>query len=816
MVDAVQSIDANQPAYVPPPPPPPPPAPDPNAWNDALAASGSTGGTPQSLLTEQTGQGDPNCLENASNIAQDGRDEIIFLKDTGSDSPGTGHVVVQNLETGVIRDPSALGGQATAPNLNTYLANVNAINPNSQYSVEGTAPASQVHTILSLPQSQRAAYIAENAPQLARIQNDLFAQPGDIEMGNITPGNLQTAVGLLYAAPIAGGAALSAAGRAALSAGAGILQTGAYTGAVPFIAIAQAAGLISTNGGAQPPSIHAPVKFDLQSALGTSIAGGLGSALTAQTTGGTLSSNIPAAVGRGVIAALTAGLNFGFARDPQFAARATNAAGPLGPTIMNLVRFGTNIGIANAAGKVAELVAQKIQGASPTTTPNPTPAPGPSAGPARRGLLEVAQPPETGQIVSAASDLLDRAMADPDPAAKLTALAKDPQGADRIVSSLTNSAAVQVAGQEGNAQLADLQKNDPAAYKAYIAKASPDEVAVSDAETQIQDANSRALNILSTALQSYNAANPNGTVQDFVNTMPSSVVQSLQTQTNLIGSAINSAANAAIDAQQAWLNANGEQSATGVDGSGTYLSGGVWAHPAIDGAAPKIARPDLLSQSTQYAREIADGDTVQDALGPTTTSDNFAAMQDAMELLGISNRQVALYSKTAAAGGVGDNPAIFGSSNPTPEGTAAYQALIAATQMRGAADADGVSELKTAQNTILTNTSWNRQSTVLPDDFSANGMMTAVQNGVSDSKAYFKPDNVAYSMLFGRTGVFDAIKPVLPFGAPFQSSIESGVAKGRDLLASVEISDQPHLTSGGMPFTPSGKVPTLPSGDPND
>ncbi|HET7313668.1 hypothetical protein [Salinisphaera sp.] len=136
---------------------------------------------PESLLSDKPKQDPSNCLSQAAKTGRDGKDNIVFLKDTGKASDGVGHVVVQNAQSGQITDPEALTGQKTRANLPSYLKQLNAAQPGHRYAVDGSAPAEDVHAVLAQPAGKRADYIAQHAPKLAGIERHLYADSGGIE-----------------------------------------------------------------------------------------------------------------------------------------------------------------------------------------------------------------------------------------------------------------------------------------------------------------------------------------------------------------------------------------------------------------------------------------------------------------------------------------------------------------------------------------------------------------------------------------------------------------------------------------------------------
>lgn len=72
----------------------------------------------------------------------------------------------------------------------------------------------------------------------------------------------------------------------------------------------------------------------------------------------------------------------------------------------------------------------------------------------------------------------------------------------------------------------------------------------------------------------------------------------------------------------------------------------------------QLAHPELLGLSLEYAARLRNGETIQDILGSAPTQEQQDALGDALELLGISNRQVALYAKAPHDGVPGGDEAL--------------------------------------------------------------------------------------------------------------------------------------------------------------
>ncbi len=130
------------------------------AEHGAAAAFEAAAPQPQPSGRSSTLLGDDgtaqNCVENADQITQadvaHGRqDSLAFLGDV---APGQ------------ITDPSALGGEPTYASLARYIPAAHA--HGHSFSVAATAPEADVARVLSLPQSQRAADIAQHAPASSR------------------------------------------------------------------------------------------------------------------------------------------------------------------------------------------------------------------------------------------------------------------------------------------------------------------------------------------------------------------------------------------------------------------------------------------------------------------------------------------------------------------------------------------------------------------------------------------------------------------------------------------------------------------------
>ncbi|MGN6701898.1 MAG: hypothetical protein ACTHKB_02915 [Burkholderiaceae bacterium] len=135
------------------------------------------------------------------------------------------------------------------------------------------------------------------------------------------------------------------------------------------------------------------------------------------------------------------------------------------------------------------------------------------------------------------------------------------------------------------------------------------------------------------------------------------------------------------------VTANGV-TVTGQTENGSYtmsLTGGVWkSDRATTYAAfkPVIKHPESLPQAVEYARQLASGKTLQQLFPGGSTKEQRDILQDAYELLGISNRQITAYAKAAKDGKIGY-------SSASQEARDAMAMLRVAGRMRAAVDTTG-------------------------------------------------------------------------------------------------------------------------------
>jgi hypothetical protein len=207
---------------------------------------------------------------------------------------------------------------------------------------------------------------------------------------------------------------------------------------------------------------------------------------------------------------------------------------------------------------------------------------------------------------------------------------------------------------------------------------------------------------------------------------------------------------------------------------GITASGGLWGNnPAYEGHAdeltPKIARPDLMPQSYAAAQALASGKTFQDVLGTSSTPDQRAAMSDAMEILGISNRQIGTYAKAAKDGNIDASLPLF--YRPTQAGKDAQGALNGAAQMRAAIDGDHNTELQHEKS--IFGTSFD----VSPTDYSVEGLFGAVAG------AFGGDHEKTADLMFGGGGV-KRQDAAFPDTAGFFQTANYGhaIQSGRDRL----------------------------------
>lgn len=198
------------------------------------------------------------------------------------------------------------------------------------------------------------------------------------------------------------------------------------------------------------------------------------------------------------------------------------------------------------------------------------------------------------------------------------------------------------------------------------------------------------------------------------------------------------------------------------------------------GAAPTLAHPELTLESTDFAQKLAAGSTVQSLLGANPTQDQTNAMQDAFELLGISNRQISIYAQKSAEGGYDRG------GTQTQQGKDAQATLVVAGRIRAAVDSEGPGELGAYSYTIFGEKFGN---TSLADDFSANGIIKSVEQGSAASKQYYQPNVAAQDMIFGAspTGIARSRDAIFPDELFQLDTYGADAKKGAAALATTSV-----------------------------
>ena len=244
------------------------------------------------------------------------------------------------------------------------------------------------------------------------------------------------------------------------------------------------------------------------------------------------------------------------------------------------------------------------------------------------------------------------------------------------------------------------------------------------------------------------------------------------------------------------VSAHGTDTALGkVTASAT---GGVWALPGVKDNAtfqPHIEHPESLEQSADYAEQLSQGKTVQQLIGTEPTSTDKAAMGDALELLGISNRQVAAYAEQAGRGGI-DSSSLARPELEQPAGDQGFAALKAAAQMRVAIDGGDVSA---PLNSIDKYTLLYHQDATR--GFDTKGMIDSAIDGADKSHAYWSSTGAARDLLLGGNNISDddAAFHGNFAGGHFFDSYKQGTADGKALLGQTQVGFQPDdaLTNAG-------------------
>lgn len=202
-------------------------------------------------------------------------------------------------------------------------------------------------------------------------------------------------------------------------------------------------------------------------------------------------------------------------------------------------------------------------------------------------------------------------------------------------------------------------------------------------------------------------------------------------------------------------------------------------------AQPQLQHPKDLAQSVQYVQDLKGGKTIQDLIGTDPTAQQQGDMQDALELLGVSNRQIAAY--TASAYRLGADSYFNDPSGETSTGLSdsAYKkpldVLRDAGKIRAAIDAGG-------EDTIVDYRSGNEYpASDLPGQLSTEGMIAAVEQGVYDSGSTSggsSPELAAHDVVFGGRDESWSFA-MFPDRDPF--SIAYSVDKGQSLLETTKV-----------------------------
>lgn len=140
---------------------------------------------PTSLLTEQLGDGEANCIERATKQARQGADEILFMHDRANlDGDDAGHALVRDRASGRIWDPNdgvppADPRQWTYESVDDWVARQGpAPDGGPKFSLDAAIPAERVRDVLDIPPAARAGYIATlGDPALEKVAGRMYAQP---------------------------------------------------------------------------------------------------------------------------------------------------------------------------------------------------------------------------------------------------------------------------------------------------------------------------------------------------------------------------------------------------------------------------------------------------------------------------------------------------------------------------------------------------------------------------------------------------------------------------------------------------------------
>ncbi|MDB5649801.1 MAG: hypothetical protein JWL62_1321 [Hyphomicrobiales bacterium] len=154
------------------------------------------------------------------------------------------------------------------------------------------------------------------------------------------------------------------------------------------------------------------------------------------------------------------------------------------------------------------------------------------------------------------------------------------------------------------------------------------------------------------------------------------------------------------------------------------LSGGFWSlgYLPMASSATDVSRYSEAVVST--ARILSEGKTkIQSLLGKYGAD----TIERALELLGISDRQILNYAHCAALGGVGSGGLLR--APWSPQGKAAYNAMACALRMRAAL--------------VDTNGAFGSA------DWTLGSAHAAVTSGVKKAEVYRYPDQVAHAMIYG-------------------------------------------------------------------
>lgn len=247
---------------------------------------------------------------------------------------------------------------------------------------------------------------------------------------------------------------------------------------------------------------------------------------------------------------------------------------------------------------------------------------------------------------------------------------------------------------------------------------------------------------------------------------------------------------------------------SGAEGAVVNVAGGLWqtadAQPVSAselGASPKIEHPELIGRSVTFARGLAAGASAQQLLGENPSGNAVAAMEDAYELLGISNRQITAYTKAREV--------YLSEFEATPANEALYDAgkanLEAAVRMRAAADDDAAASL-------LDQPYGGDPSPSLPAALSADGARSAVEQGMMQAKGASEVTNATWrkadELLFGRDQFpFEGV-----FHGRSHEAVNKGAQQGRLSFARTDVtspSESLHTNVTEPPLLPNSQMAAI-------